>query len=304
MTQNVLVTGFSGFIGKEVCRLFRGRGARVTGIGHGAGSNGAQASDVFGGWIGDITLDTLLAHAGSPDIIVHCASGSSVTASVADPRGDFAKSVPALYDLLAFMRLRCPDARLVFASSAAVYGAPHADPIAEDARLCPASPYGLHKKICEEIMRFHAQAYGLKIAIVRLFSIYGEGLKKQLLWEACAKILAGTPNFSGTGHETRDWVHVSDAAMLMLRAVDHASSQAPVCNGATGTGVAVLDLLQTLASGLDREVHLNFDGLTRPGDPPSLVGLDRRARSWGWAPQMNWQDGVKRYASWYLQSEN
>jgi nucleoside-diphosphate-sugar epimerase len=53
---------------------------------------------------------------------------------------------------------------------------------------------------------------------------------------------------------------------------------------------------------LGRDIHLNFDGLRRPGDPPSLVGLDQRARSWGWMPQMNWRDGVKRYASWYLQN--
>jgi UDP-glucose 4-epimerase len=300
MSQNVLVTGFSGFIGREICAQLDAVGARVIKMGRNATSrNGEGVSAASLQWIGDITLDALLAHAESPDVIIHCASGSSVAASVADPRADFIKSVPCINDVLAFMRLRCPNAKLVFASSAAVYGAVHAGTITEEVPSAPLSPYGLHKRICEEFLHFHAQTYDLKVAIVRLFSIYGEGLKKQLLWDACRKISSENPVFSGTGDEVRDWLHVSDAASLMLAAAQHASVSAPVCNGATGKGVSVREILQALASNLDDNAVLQFDGSLRPGDPQSLVGSNLRARSWGWSAQVDWRDGVRRYADWY-----
>jgi UDP-glucose 4-epimerase len=303
MKQNVLVTGFSGFIGREVCAQLNAMGARIVKMGRASTAEaGSGLSVTSAQWVGDITLDALLAHAGSPDVIIHCASGSSVAASVVDPRSDFSKSVPCVNDLLTFMRLHCPNAKLVFASSAAVYGAAHSGPIAEETQPAPLSPYGLHKQICEELLRFHAHTYGLKIAIVRLFSIYGEGLRKQLLWDACGKICSGNPVFSGTGDEMRDWLHVSDAASLMLAAAEQASVSAPICNGATGKGTSVRDILQALASDLNQKVALRFDGSPRSGDPQSLVGSDLRAGAWGWSARIDWRNGMRRYADWYRSS--
>lgn len=299
VTPVVLVTGAAGFLGSEVMRVFRARGARVIGMGHGqlpAPMQREDSSTSF--WSCDINLETLMAHGGAPDIIVHCAGGSSVGASLADPRADFTKSVVSWNDVLTYVRTCCPQARLVYASSAAVYGAGHVGPIDEDVELTPISPYGFHKQICERMATFHARTWGVRAAIVRLFSIYGEGAKRQLLWDACRKFTAGTPRFSGTGNEQRDWVHVCDAAALLCEAASHASVEAPVCNGASGSAVSVRDVVQELGAILGGGVA-TFDGVIRAGDPAYLVGRSERARSWGWTPKMPWAEGIRRYARWY-----
>ncbi len=216
-----------------------------------------------------------------------------------DPAQDFISSVVSTEQLAEFLRRRCPSARLVFTSSAAVYGMGHDGLIHEDDSAAPISPYGLHKQLCEDLLRFYARNYGLNVAIVRLFSIYGEGLRKQLPWDACGKLLAGNLTFSGTGDEVRDWLHVSDAAELLRVASQKASTQAPLCNGATGQGTSVRAVLSELASALDVAGAPQFNGHAREGDPRRLVGSRACAEQWGWTPRIAWQDGIRAYAGWY-----
>ena len=298
-TPLVLVTGAAGFLGSEVMRVLHARGARVIGIGHGPAPalDGLQRASF---WPGDITCETLIAHGGEPDIIVHCAGGSSVSGSLADPQADFKKTVIGCEEVLSYLRTRRPDARLVLSSSAAVYGTGHTAPIDEQTPLNPMSPYGFHKQMCEQMVSFHARTWGLKAAIVRLFSVYGAGLKRQLLWDACRKFAAGTPLFSGTGEEVRDWVHVSDAATLLCDAALHASTDVAICNGATGHGASVGEILRQLAAALGvQDGTARFDGIARPGDPAYLVGTADRAQGWNWRPQVQAREGIRQYAHWF-----
>lgn len=299
--RTVLVTGAAGFVGAAVVRAVRSRGARVIGIGHGAWTGDPGPDAVF--IPGDVTLEALKAGVPPPDVIVHCAGPSSVGASFRDPAEDFGKAVPACHAVLDYMRECAPQARLVLCSSAAVYGAGHHAPIPEDAATRPVSPYGLHKDICERLVRFHAGSWGLKAVIVRMFSVYGEGLRKQLLWDACRKLSRGERSFSGGGDEVRDWIHVADAAEILCDAAEHASSEVPVCNAATGCGRRVRDALRDICRALGTAERLEFDGIARPGDPVYLVGAIGRAESWGWAPKTTMNEGLLRYVRWFSSQE-
>ena len=130
-----------------------------------------------------------------------------------DPFADFQRTVGSTAALLEYIRVDCPGAALVYPSSAAVYGHAVQLPMQEDGPLRPVSPYGVHKKFAEDLIRSHCVMFGLRASIVRLFSIYGEGFRKQLLWDACRKLLAGEREFFGIGDETRDWLHVDDASL-------------------------------------------------------------------------------------------
>lgn len=294
--QEILVTGAAGFVGSEVVRSYAEEGFLVRGIGLGRPKDSTALASY---WDGNITTDTLSAYGGKPDIIIHCASGASVAASLADPAKDFANSVGCTQEVLNFQRLYRPKSRLVFVSSAAVYGMGRGEMLVESDPLRPMSPYGLHKQICEEMLQYHAQSYGFKIAIVRLFSVYGEGLRKQLPWDACGKLIQGEWEFSGTGEEVRDWLHVRDAAMLLRVAAGYASPQAPICNGATSEGVSVREVLIELGTTLGLTGLPVFNGHEREGDPSRLVGSTACAESWGWQPRIGWREGMQRYATWY-----
>jgi UDP-glucose 4-epimerase len=295
-----LVTGAHGAIGRYVARKLADDGWRVIGVGHGLWEGESAADTGLAAWHNsDVTLQGLLATCVRPDAIVHCAGSGAVAASLTAPYEDFQRTVGTTAAVLEFMRVACPGAALVYPSSAAVYGVAQSLPIVESAPLAPVSPYGLHKKVAEELVAMHAGTFGRRAAVVRLFSIYGEGFRKQLLWDACRRIRSNESQFFGTGDETRDWLHASDAAALLVRAIDCSSTACPVVNGAAGVPTRVREVLEELFRHLGRSDVPTFCGTERPGDPVHYHADVERALAWGWRPTVTWQQGLRRYAQWF-----
>ena len=288
MTRPIaMVTGGGGFIGRHVQRALQAEGYEAIGVG-----SGTQH--------GVLTLERLAPLAEQLSLVVFCAGGSSVGQSVDAPLSDFAKTVPPLAETLELLRTRAPSARLVLLSSAAVYG--HADPLptTEDQPTRPVSPYGFHKRLSEELCLGWARCYGLQAAIVRLFSVYGPGLRKQLLWDASNKARAGERRFAGSGREVRDWLHVDDATALILAAARAASSDVPIINGGTGVPTTVA----TVVGAVFGELHAGapeFVGGDRRGDPPQYLADITRATALGWRPEIDVQRGIREYVQWFVE---
>jgi UDP-glucose 4-epimerase len=300
MNKTALVTGAHGFIGRHVARLLAQRGYTVTGIGHGAW--GADETRDFGitFWhTADVTLDTLMTYAGKPAVIVHCAGSGSVPFSMEQPHQDYSRTVSNTAAVLEYVRLHSPDSVVVYPSSAAVYGNVAKVPIEEDDALQPASPYGVHKLMAESLCRSYGTHFGLSVAIVRFFSVYGEGLRKQLLWDACRKAQRGERAFHGTGAEVRDWLHVEDAAALLLAAAERASPDCPTFNGGTGEGRDIASVLARLFEALGQSVVPSFNGVGRSGDPSRYVADMTQTHTLAWTPATPLDDGLQRYAAWY-----
>ena len=184
---NILISGAHGFIGKHLARWLARQGHQVVGLGHGIWPAAEAASWGLSHWLnGDIqsgNLRLLQQASGTPEVVYHLAGGSSVGVAIANPREDFFRTVATTAELLEWLRVDAPQARLVTVSSAAVYGSGHDGPITEDSALTPYSPYGHHKRIMEELCRSYAASYGLRVSIARLFSVFGTELNKQLLWD-------------------------------------------------------------------------------------------------------------------------
>lgn len=298
--RTVVVTGAHGFLGRYVARTFARCGWVVTGIGHGYWSQDELAENGISFWYaGDISLDALVTHGGEPDAIAHCAGSGSVSFSMAHPHEDYARTVATTASVLEYIRLYSPHTRLVYPSSAAVYGAAPKLPIAESDELNPASPYGLHKVMAEMLCRSYAFHFGIGVGIVRLFSVYGEQLKKQLLWDACNKAVRGEGVFFGTGTELRDWVHAEDAADLIYRLVERSGRECLTVNGGTGDGVSVTEVLKTVFQCLNILEQPKFSGEVRPGDPPGYRADMTLAATLGWRPRILWPEGIARYVSWF-----
>lgn len=290
-----LVTGAAGAIGGHVARQLLAEGGAVVGIGHGALPANVALTDWINGDISADNLDVLAARHGTPARIVHLAGGSSVGPSLSAPVEDFTRTVGGTVSLLEWIRLHAPDAAVVLASSAAVYGDARVVPIADDAPRAPLSPYGVHKNMMELAAASWAGNFGLRVAVVRLFSVYGPGLRKQLVWEVLNRLARGERRLAlgGTGAETRDWLHIADAAAMLIAASDLASQQAPCLNGCTGAPVSVRDTVQALARGFGVDAELEFNGQRRAGDPLHLVGRP----SVGLASSIAPLDGLARFAA-------
>lgn len=295
----VLVTGGLGFIGRHVCRHFSSRGHRVVGVGHGTASEIEIREIGLSRWqSGDVLRTVLEALAEPVDLIVHCAGASLVAASFGDPDAESRKSVGAAVEVMEFARCQKTRPRIVVLSSAAVYGAVTQLPISEDAPLNPISPYGKSKRVIEGKCRESGAEHGLEISIVRLFSVYGRGLRKQLFWDACRKFATGDSQFGGTGAERRDWLHIRDAVYLIGMAAEQASAKVPTINGGSGKSRTVSDALARIQGLLAASSAVTFSGEARPGDPPGYEADISRARSLGWAPTEDFDRGLADYVLW------
>lgn len=301
--KTVLISGAHGFLGRYCAAEFARHGYRVAGIGHGDWRDAPASAVGVDLWLeGDITLARLAELAISPDVIVHAAGSGSVGFSLAHPREDFERSVDTTLALLEYARCAPQPPRLVLLSSAAVYGCADAAQLAPETPLLPTSPYGVHKCLAEQLCDSYCNHFGVPTSIIRFFSVYGEGLRKQLLWEACRRMSSaqsGTAlEFFGAGSETRDWLHATDAARL-VRLVAEDPRGGLVCNGGTGTAVAVRDILEQLADAMAWRGPIGFNGVVRQGDPTHLCADVTRALQLGWRPTMTLADGLAAYAGWF-----
>jgi UDP-glucose 4-epimerase len=300
MGYDVLVTGAFGFLGRHVSRVCARAGCSVHGIGHGSWTRAEWSAWGLSEWhASEVTLEGLASRAGAPAMIVHCAGSSSVGFSLSNPAQDFDRTVATTCGVLEYIRLHCPRARLVLPSSASVYGNALTVPIGLTTPLSPVSPYGVHKQMAEELCRSYVRHFGVSVAIVRLFSVYGVGLRKQLLWDACTALSRGPVTFGGSGQETRDWLHVDDAARLLVAAGEAASSGEIIVNGATGVGVPTRWIVDTIAQALGRAGDVRFSGSARPGDPLHLIADMNGSQVLDWRPEKTLEAELARYVEWF-----
>jgi len=302
----VWVTGANGFIGRHLVHELAGAGHAVHGVGHGA-IDATEARQIgLQSWInGEIdaaNLNALAAAHGLPTRVFHLAGGSSVGVSIERPFEDFSRTVASTARLLEWLRGSAPDCAVIAASSAAVYGADHVGPIAESAVPAPMSPYGQHKWMMEQLCRSYAQSFGVDCSIVRLFSVYGPNLRKQLLWDICSRLAAKEPvlTLGGTGNEIRDWTDVRDVARL-LASLAHASSPETfrIVNGGSGRGTSVADIAAGLIEQWGGNTVVQHSGVSRPGDPVSLLADDQMLRQIGFDWRVPLDRGLVDYVTWF-----
>ena len=313
MTGRVIwITGAHGFIGRHLARSLGDTGHTVAGIGHGTWPTAAAALWGVGHWLnGDLSssnLNALRTLAGPPDVIMHLAGGSSVGAAIAQPKEDFARTVASTIELFEWLRQESPQTCVVAVSSAAVYGAGHAGPIAEEAALTPYSPYGHHKLMMESLCRSYGATYGLRSAVARLFSVYGAGLRKQLLWDLCSKLEAGRPTveLGGSGDELRDWTDVRDVVRALALLPRLADKNVPTFNLGSGTATSVRHVAGQVVSAWQPAIanpHLSFSGQSRSGDPFSLQADASRLSALGFAWRLPLAQGLADYVRWFQARE-
>jgi UDP-glucose 4-epimerase len=299
------VTGARGFIGRRLVLSLRDQGLVVCGIGHGhlraeiwpqAGLSKWSNSEITAE-----SLDQLAKDPGPPDFVFHLAGGSAVGASLDSPFEDFTRTTNTTARLLEWLRTHSQRSKLVVASSAAVYGDTEGKPADESRRPAPVSPYGYHKLMMEQLCQEYSQIFGLETAVLRMFSVYGEGLRKQLLWDCSVKLMSGAESIElgGTGDELRDWIHVDDAVAMLHRVAGMASVYCPIFNGGSGVAQRVRDIVTLLSKSLQRAARAEFSGIRRPGDPNVLVANASRMAAAGGTCRIPISIGVQRYAEWF-----
>jgi len=299
--RTVLVLGAAGFVGRHVCLHLASEGFSVFGLGHGQFTKNELQQQGLTVWLeADITLQTIqeICEGEHPVLIVHCAGSGAVSHSFVAPANDFSRSVETTLAMLEFARLQPLPTRVVLASSAAVYGDQGDCDIPEETTVAPMSPYGYHKAMAEMLCESYSRFFGLETRIVRLFSVYGEGLRKQLLWDALNKFKCGKHSFFGTGEELRDWIHVDDAARLLCMAALSDGTNYAIYNGGH-VRANTRQLLTMLAEASQINLKPVFSGEIHPGNPRRLTASHKQAASLGFQPRIDLLQGLQRYSTWF-----
>jgi UDP-glucose 4-epimerase len=303
----VLITGGAGYVGSVSASAFIDAGHEVAILDD--LSTGHRAAVPAGAVLHEGTYTdggslVRLLESARIEAILHCAARSLVGESIREPARYFRENVAGGLALLDAARAAGVE-RLVFSSTAAVYGIPESTPISEDAALRPINPYGETKRSFEGALGWYGRAYGLRSVSLRYFNVAGateelgeDHAPETHLIPTVLLAAGGGPELTVFGDDyptpdgtcIRDYIHVSDLAQAHLLALTATAPQDPrtdeplVCNLGNGGGFSVREVLSAAASVIGQPVRYTV-GPRRAGDPPVLVAsASRAAEVLGWRP--------------------
>jgi UDP-glucose 4-epimerase len=314
--MRVLVTGGAGYIGSGVVEeLIRaGHGAVVYDSlykGHREAVH-PEALFVHGDLLEREPLQQALR---GVDAVVHMAADSLVGESVTNPAKYYRNNVVAGLALLDAMR-ETEVKRLVFSSTAAVYGEPAKQPIEESDPTAPTNPYGATKLAFEHALPWYARAYGLRSISLRYFNAAGATRRCRerhdpethlipLVLQAAGRLIPevtvfGTDYPTPDGTAVRDYIHVLDLAQAHILALEKAEpGRHAIYNLGSAHGYSVREVIETARAVTGREI-VAIESPPRPGDPPRLVASGQRARDrLGWAPERSLEDMIRDAWEWH-----
>jgi UDP-glucose 4-epimerase len=311
--MNVVVTGASGYIGGHVALKLKDAGHTVVGIDRRECPK--HLAEVYNKFIcddfaGATSLGAIIQE--RPDAIVHCAGTSLVGPSVKNPSEYYDNNVVKTIKLLDLVRnaLRC---RVIFSSSASVYGTPIMNPCHEVDPKEPISPYGESKLMIEMVMESYHKAYGLDYVAFRYFNACGADSKARHGQEPGAThiiarvlesmrdnndfTLYGNNYLTPDGTCVRDYVHVGDIAQAHVLALDK-KVPAGIYNLGSNTGTSNQEIIESAERITGRKLKVVV-GEKRNGDPEFLTASADKFNKLATWQNHNLDDMISHAWAWY-----
>lgn len=306
--RRVLVTGGAGFVGSALVRRLMESGARVTVLDdlftgrRDAIPTGAEFIE------GSVTDEPLVRDLVKRHTVVFHMAARNIIASTANPRDDSSTNIGGTLNVLLAARDSNVE-RVVYTSSASIYGNPRSIPINEDDGLVPLTPYAVSKLAGEHYCLAFYESYGLPAAVVRYSNVYGPyqrpenpycGVVSKFLIAANA---GQTLCIHGDGGQTRDYTFVEDAVDATLLAATHPRAEGEAFNVGTGVETSVNDLAEAIgrASGCKIKVdHIDrrdIDNIRR-----RVVNIEKIRRMLRWSPQVTLERGLQETVRWFEES--
>jgi UDP-glucose 4-epimerase len=317
----ILVTGGAGYIGSVTVERLLARGEQIVVLDDLArGHRAALPADVplYQGNIGDRKLVARIAGEHALESCIHFAALIEVGESVLDPARYFENNVGHGLALIGEL-IQAGVRRVVFSSTAAVYGDPEQIPIVEQSRKWPRNPYGWSKLFMEQLLDAYDAAYGMKFVALRYFNAAGASEncgedhrpESHLIPNVLAAALGqqqairvfGNQYPTPDGTPIRDYIHVVDLADAHIRALEHLRSggQSDFLNLGTGSGYSVLEVIECARQVTGRGIALQIEP-PRAGDPAKLIADPSKAKALlSWRPAVSDLQSIVRSAwDWRL----
>jgi UDP-glucose 4-epimerase len=300
--MKICITGAAGFIGSHVFEACVDAGYEaiaMDNLSHGKESNLPIIARLYNVDITKKEVEFLLKDE-KPDFVIHLAAQVDVSTSVDNSLTDASVNIMGTLNLLEAC-CKAGVRKVVYISSAAVYGHPQYLPIDEEHPVLPLSPYGISKYVPEMYLRHFFYHYGLEYTVLRYANVYGprqdpsgEGSVVAIFID---RLLKGeTPVIYGDGEQTRDFIYVKDVAQGTLQALE--GGNGAVFNVSSGKRVSVNELYAMLQKLMGNEITARY-APPRPGDILHSCLANRKARKkLGWEPRYSLSEGLAETVLW------
>jgi nucleoside-diphosphate-sugar epimerase len=304
--ERALVTGGAGFIGSHVVDQLVARGAEVTV----ADNMSTGLMDNLSGVASSIRLVNLdmaeddldpLLSSGGFDTIVHAAGNAYIQTSIETPGRDLRDNIVGTERLLASVRRASPESAVINISSAAIYGEGSGSPINEEEPTRPVSPYGISKLAADLYASLYARLYGSRTCTVRLFSVFGPRLRKQVIWDFMNRLAADPTELVilGDGGDRRDLNHIRNVVDAIILVAERAPLAGEVFNVASRDSVSIDEAARALSEAMGINPVFRHSGEVRAGNARSWQADISRIESLGYNPAMGYREGLADTVSWF-----
>jgi UDP-glucose 4-epimerase len=301
--MKVLVTGGAGFIGSHIVDQLISEGHKVVVVDNISTGRKEQIHPEAVFYHVDITRPELkdVFHKERPDAVIHQAAQIQVNTSVEDPAFDATVNILGTINVLEACR-ETGVRKVVYASSAAVYGNPEYLPLDENHPVRPLSGYGVSKYTVEHYLAVYSHLYGISFTALRYANVYGirqvphgEGGVISIIID---RVLRDEPmTVFGDGEQTRDYIFVEDVARANLAALTAGDGE--ILNIGTGRQASLNEVLRLFGEIAGREIPAEY-GPERPGDIKHSVFDNSRARRvLGWEPKVSLEEGLRKTYEYY-----
>ncbi len=208
------------------------------------------------------------------------------------------KNLDSTKELISYIeKIKLKGCKIIFLSSQAVYGKVIVKKISEKNKIRPISNYGKTKLLAEkELKKIRENS----VIVLRLFSIYGNGLKKQIIWDACNKMKLKKPIFKGTGLEIRDFLSIRDLKKLVFSIIKMKINKYEIYNVGSGKGISIKKLIDKIKFYYFFKGKIKFITKSNTAEKQNYVSQNKKVqRKFKWKPTSSLNLEIKKYVHWF-----
>ena len=288
----ILITGSSGFIGSSIAQNIKKKS--IYGIGRQKKNHKEKKLPYIENLIKSISVKNLGLFKINFDFIIHCA-GKGI---VSNHKDDYKKNFLPLKNVLEYLKKYSRESCLIFISTLAVYGNKNKK-LSETDSLNPMSVYAKNKIKAENLCKLYSKKYNIKILILRVGPLYGIGLRKQFIYDACKKISNNRNIFYGTGKEVRDYLHINDFTNLIKKIFNSKIKNFEIINVGSGYSYKIIDVIQYIKKKFNNTEKVLFNNKGVNQNPENLKSNNKKTAKFNWKPKKNFFKELKKFITWF-----